>query len=130
MNLKQQAENSIRFYQRIRGNKNEKQFLECEMNKLKSTCYSKSGDDRLKLSDFKSSEARKAMLIGMVLASLNQLCGSFAMLNYTASIFKESGSNMSPNMSAIVVGVIQLIGSYCPAILVDRAGRKVFHFQF
>lgn len=49
----------------------------------------------------------------------------FTMQNYTASIFEESGSNMSPNMSAIVVGVIQLIGSYAATNLVDRAGRKV-----
>lgn len=66
------------------------------------------------------------MIIGMVLASLNQLCGCFAMLQYTASIFKDAGSNMSPNMSAIVVGVIQLFGSYAPTYLVERAGRKVF----
>lgn len=32
---------------------------------------------------------------------------------------------MSPNMSAIVVGVIQLVGSYVATNLVDRAGRKV-----
>lgn len=65
----------------------------------------------LKCSDFASKQARKAMIIGIALVALNQFCGCFAMLNYTASIFKESGSSMSPNMSAIVVGTIQLVGS-------------------
>lgn len=56
--------------------------------------------------------------------SLNQLCGIFAMLMYTATIFAESGSSLTPNMSAIVVGLIQLIGAYISTVLVDRAGRK------
>lgn len=46
------------------------------------------------------------------------------MLNYTAAIFAEAGSQLSPNMSAIVVGVIQLIGSYFTVMMVDRSGRK------
>lgn len=47
------------------------------------------------------------------------------MVNYTATIFAESGSSLSPNMAAIVVGVIQLVGSYFSTVLVERAGRKV-----
>ena len=69
--------------------------------------------------------AIKAFRICIALMALNQFCGCFAMLNYTATIFAESGSNLSPNMSAIVIGVIQIIGSYISTMLVDRAGRKV-----
>lgn len=47
------------------------------------------------------------------------------MINYTATIFAESGSSMTPNMSAIIVGIIQCIGAYCATVLVDKAGRKV-----
>lgn len=102
-----------------------------EISKLKSTFESISMADNnikensLKMSDFKSITARKALIIGVVLAALNQLCGCFAMVNYTASIFRESNSNLEPNMSAIVVGAIQLFGSYVATNLVDRAGRKV-----
>lgn len=46
------------------------------------------------------------------------------MINYTATIFKESGSDISPNMSAIVVGALQLAGSCMCTILVEKAGRK------
>lgn len=69
--------------------------------------------------------ARKAFLIGVVLVALNQLNGSFTMLNYTATIFKESGSNLTPNMSAIVIGTIQVIGTIISTSLVEKAGRKV-----
>jgi Sugar (and other) transporter len=57
--------------------------------------------------------------------ALNQFCGCFAMLNYTGYIFAESGSNLSPNMSAIIVGLIQIFGSYFSTALVERAGRKL-----
>lgn len=47
------------------------------------------------------------------------------MLSYTADIFAKSGSDMSSNMAAIIIGLIQLIGAYMSTVLVDRAGRKV-----
>lgn len=47
------------------------------------------------------------------------------MLSYTSTIFKESGSSMSPNDASIVVGVIQILGSYASTLLVERAGRKM-----
>lgn len=47
------------------------------------------------------------------------------MLNYTATIFEEAGSNLSPNMSSVVIGVIQIIGCYVSTLLIDKAGRKM-----
>lgn len=79
----------------------------------------------LKWSDFTTKTARRAMTIGVVLVTVNQFSGCFAMMNYTATIFEESGSNFSPNMSAIVVGAVQLIGAVVSVNFVDRAGRKV-----
>lgn len=56
--------------------------------------------------------------------ALNQFAGVFAMLNFTASIFEESGSSLKPNVASILVGGIQIIGSMFPTLLVDRLGRK------
>lgn len=47
------------------------------------------------------------------------------MLNYTATIFRDSGSSISPDFSAIIVGIIQLLGTYVATFLVDRLGRKI-----
>ncbi len=47
------------------------------------------------------------------------------MLNYTASIFAESGSSLSPNVSSIIVGAIQMCGCYLSTVLVERSGRKL-----
>lgn len=123
----QEAEKSLRFYRGLKDDDFE--LLQIELNKLRAA-YSEEnkksdGESKLSINDFKSREAKKAMLIAFVLVALNQLCGCFAMLNYTATIFAEAGSDLTPNMSAIVVGVIQLLGSCISLILVDRAGRKV-----
>lgn len=63
----------------------------------------------------------------MVLVLVNQLSGCFALINYTAEIFMESGSSLSPNMSAIVVGIIQLAGSCISTVVVDKVPRKVLY---
>lgn len=54
-----------------------------------------------------------------------ELSGYMTMLNYTTTIFAQSGSNWSPNTSAIIVGAIQLLGTYTSILLIDRVGRKV-----
>lgn len=39
-------------------------------------------------------------------------------------IFEISGSSLSPDMGSIIIGVIQVIGSYMSTILIDRLGRR------
>lgn len=56
---------------------------------------------------------------------MHEFCGVFTMLNYTATIFRDSGSTISPEFSAIIVGLIQLLGTYAATFLVDRLGRKI-----
>lgn len=46
------------------------------------------------------------------------------MINYTGTIFQESGSNIDPNTSSIIVAAIQVVGVYLSTMLVDRVGRK------
>lgn len=129
--ISQEAEDSLRFYQGMSGESENQEQLLLEMNKLKSALNNnnndseKCKDNSLKWSDLTKIEAKKALSIGIVLAIMNQFCGVFALLNYTSKIFEASGSSISPNESAIFVGVVQLIGSYVPIALVDRAGRKV-----
>jgi SP family facilitated glucose transporter-like MFS transporter 8 len=46
------------------------------------------------------------------------------MLNYTSTIFAQSGSSLSPNLSSIIVAGVQIFGSLCSVLLVERTGRK------
>lgn len=113
----------------MRRNTKDYRLLQLEINKLQNSLGEANTNptekSSWKWSDLATNPGKKAMTIGIILATLNQFCGCFAMLNYTATIFEEAGSTMSPNMSAIVVGVIQLIGSYVATNLVEKAGRKV-----
>lgn len=60
-----------------------------------------------------------------MLVCVNQLCGCFAFINYTADIFAESGSSLSPNISAIIVAVIQVAGSTASTFAVGKVSRKL-----
>ena len=61
----------------------------------------------------------------MVIGSLNQLCGNFAMINYTNKIFAEAGSTLSGSTASIIVALVMLMANFLAMILVDRAGRKL-----
>lgn len=84
-------------------------------------------DNSFNWCDLLKRPASKAITIGVFLMMLNQFSGCCAMLYYTATIFNESGSNLSPNSSAMVVGAITFLGSAVATCLVDRSGRKVIH---
>lgn len=67
----------------------------------------------------------RAMLIGFGFIFGQQFCGILAILTYTVTIFKESGSTFTPYVSAIIVGVLQCSSSFLSSLLVDKAGRKI-----
>lgn len=59
--------------------------------------------------------------------SVNQLSGCFAFINYTADIFMESGSSLTPNVSAIIVAVIQVAGSTVSTFAIGNISRKLLY---
>lgn len=79
---------------------------------LQNTEHKHSSQGSFKWSDFTKNPGRKALIIGIVLAALNHITGSYALLNYTSIIFEASGSIISANESSLIVGIIQLIGMY------------------
>lgn len=109
-------------------------FIQMEISRLKCICdegITQANDNNSwDWRDLMTAPGRRAMTIGIFLIVLNQCCGCFAMLNYTANIFKEAGSNMSANVAAIIVGIIQLLGAFLATNLVDLAGRKVMFKNF
>lgn len=67
----------------------------------------------------------KPVVIAIMILLIMDFCGVFCMISYTAKIFTESGTEFHPNQAAVVVGIIQLIGTYVSTITVDHVGRKV-----
>lgn len=56
---------------------------------------------------------------------VNGCSGSFTLILYAATIFKECGSDIDPNTSAISLGVLQILGTLCTIAVIDRFGRKL-----
>ncbi|XP_072757429.1 facilitated trehalose transporter Tret1-like [Anoplolepis gracilipes] len=78
-----------------------------------------------KLSDlFRDRATIKGLIIILGLFAAQQLCGIFAVLSYTETIFKISGSSLSPNTSSVIVAAILLLGSCLSVSLIERMGRK------
>lgn len=127
LNFKQEAENSIKFYQNLSGDKKHCEMLQIEMNLLRNTINEtdKSGGDSFSWSDLITNPGRKGLIIALGVAILSQFCGIPGLIAYTTTIFKEAGSNVSPDRATIIVGIIQFFGSCITTNFVDRAGRKV-----
>lgn len=70
-------------------------------------------------------KAIKAIIVAIVLSILNQFSGCFTFLTYAGSILNTTGSTVSPYMSSIIFGVVQIMGSLFTTQLADRWGRKV-----
>ncbi|XP_071565086.1 facilitated trehalose transporter Tret1-like [Temnothorax nylanderi] len=78
-----------------------------------------------KFSDlFRDKATTKALIIALGLFIFQQTCGIFGMISNTETIFKMSGSSLSPNASAIIVAVLLLFGSWVATVVVDRLGRR------
>lgn len=78
-------------------------------------------------SELTKNPGRKAIVIGIAIASLMHFSGSYAMIAYAGTIFQGSGSILSSNESALVLGVIQFIGTSMLPLLVERIGRKALY---
>lgn len=68
--------------------------------------------------------ARKGLIIGIVLAFLSQTCGVIVFITYASTIFKNAGTNFSPELSSIILAIVQIAGTYLATLFVETRGRK------
>ncbi|XP_008184067.1 facilitated trehalose transporter Tret1 [Acyrthosiphon pisum] len=66
----------------------------------------------------------KAVVLSLLLATVQRMSGAGAIIQYTAKLFSISGSSVAPNTASIITGVFQLIGSGITIFLIDRVGRR------
>jgi len=62
--------------------------------------------------------------VSLALATAQRMSGAGAVVQFTATLFKISGSSVEPITASIIAGVFQLIGSAVACVLVDRVGRR------
>lgn len=96
-----------------------------ELNELQRE-LDRSADNEASFSEiFTRKAARSALIICLGLMIFQQLSGVNAVIFYANNIFKDAGSTLSPSISAIIIGVIQVVCTYASTLLVDKAGRKI-----
>ncbi len=67
---------------------------------------------------------RKPILLAMMVAGFNQLSGINALLYYLNDIFSAAGGKLSPDLQAIIIGVVNAVFTGIGMLLIDRLGRK------
>lgn len=74
---------------------------------------------------FRTPGVRKALMISLGLLCLQQLFGINVILSYTQSIFSETGSTIPPEISSLIMGLVQMSSVGTSTLLVDRSGRRI-----
>jgi sugar porter (SP) family MFS transporter len=70
-------------------------------------------------------QARRPMILAILIGALNQLTGINAILYYLNDIFAAAGfAQVSANLQAIAVGVANLVFTIVGMMLIDRVGRR------
>jgi sugar porter (SP) family MFS transporter len=67
---------------------------------------------------------RKPILLAVLVAGFNQFSGINALLYYLNEIFARAGGALSPDVQAIIIGVVNAIFTMVGMALIDRLGRK------
>lgn len=81
-------------------------------------------DTRTQLTNILKRHNLKRVVLINIFVILRQLTGAYVVLMYTVDIFASAGSSLSPNTSAIVVGLVQLLVVLFSNVVTDVVGRK------
>ncbi|XP_017958820.1 facilitated trehalose transporter Tret1-like [Drosophila navojoa] len=86
-------------------------------------------DSKKETASYKEAFSRKVTLKGLGIAIalmlLQQLTGINAILFYVTTIFIQAGTNLSANVSTIIIGVVQVVATIAAILLIEKAGRKL-----
>ncbi|XP_071549837.1 trehalose transporter 1-like protein [Panulirus ornatus] len=67
----------------------------------------------------------KPLMISLSLMFFQQFSGVNPVLFNLTTIFSDSGSSISDDVSSISIGAVQVVATFLAALLMDRAGRKL-----
>ncbi len=67
---------------------------------------------------------RKPILLAVIVAGFNQLSGINALLYYLNDIFAHASGRLSPDMQAVIIGVVNAVFTVAGMALIDRLGRR------
>ncbi len=99
-------------------------YGESEVMKIRQT-LAEEEIAHVRFRDLREPKLSRVILIGVILAGLQQWCGINVIFYYAEDVFKAAGYNISSIMLNIVyTGAIMLIFTFVAIVTVDRFGRK------
>ncbi|XP_018325630.1 facilitated trehalose transporter Tret1-like [Agrilus planipennis] len=98
-----------------------------ELKQIRSDIEEDRANELPALQSFKKRETKIATSVSIGLMFFHQACGINAIVFYASSIFAAAGideSVLSPGISAIIVGIAQVVGNCASTLLIERLGRR------
>ena len=95
-----------------------------EYNALQTSFTEASAEEKVVFSDIFRGNIGKVVLLGTLLAVLQQIMGINAVVNYAPVLFKQMGSATDPFMQSIIIGVVNVVFTVVALGFVDWLGRK------
>ncbi|XP_067620069.1 uncharacterized protein [Eurosta solidaginis] len=122
----EQAQESLKFYMNYKGSsKLEIEKFDVTFTELKCAMKEqKVLKDAITWRDFFTKSALRAMSTAMIVMCINIFTGSFTLLCYMSTVFAAIKTDINPDTNTILIGMVQVGGSYIATILVDHFGRK------
>jgi MFS transporter, SP family, arabinose:H+ symporter len=99
-------------------------FAEKTIREIRETLFG--NDPKVSFRLLLAPELRKVLIIGIVLAILQQWCGINIIFNYAEEVFAAAGYSVSDILfNIIITGSVNLIFTFVAIYTVDKIGRKM-----
>ncbi|XP_072389169.1 probable metabolite transport protein CsbC isoform X2 [Diabrotica undecimpunctata] len=120
---KRKKQEALTALEKLRKTKN---FKDIEMEYRLMEEFNSSGDTEKQdtFALFRCAPARKALFLGFVLCTTQQLSGILIVLSYIVLIFNEAEASLSGTTVSILFGIMHISIILVAAFIVNRFGRK------
>lgn len=118
---KYRRNDAIKVLEKIGG----KAIIETELPEMEQAILAEQGKQKVKISELFRGKTGKIVLIGTIIAALQQITGINAVIMFSPDIFQVAGSAKGDSMmQAMIVGLVNFLMTIVAIWLVDRKGRK------
>lgn len=119
MTINNKPDRALKTFRKLGGN----EYAELQVKEILSTTNKSTDSSSLK--SLFQGKMTKIIIIGIVIAVLQQWCGINVIFNYAQEIFSSAGYQVSDMLFNIVItGVVNVIFTFVGMYTVDKLGRK------
>ena len=100
-------------------------LVDAELPEMEKALHAEQKKEKMMFSELFKGKTGKIVLIGTLIAALQQITGINAVIMFSPEIFKAAGSAQTDSvMQAMIVGLVNFLMTIVALWLVDKKGRK------